>query len=56
MVRRRSGVFKVLNTALAAEVVSDYESQAHHDQEMAHTEAEKAEYFIEAVDFKELTQ
>lgn len=50
------GVFKVLNTELAAEVVADHESQAHHDQEMAHTEAEKAEYFIEATEFKELTQ
>ena len=50
------GVFKVLKSEQAIEVVEDYESQEHHDQEMAHTEAEKAEYFIEATEFKEVTQ
>lgn len=50
------GVFKVLKSEQAVAVVEDYESQEHHDQEMAHTEAEKAEYFIEATEFKEVTQ
>jgi hypothetical protein len=50
------GIFRVLNAPETAELVEDYESQAHHDQEMAHSAAEKADYFIEAVDFKEVTQ
>ncbi len=49
------GTFKVLNLEQSTELVEDYESQAHHDQEMAHSEAEKADYFIEAIDFKEVT-
>ncbi len=50
------GTFKVLNPVQADEHVADHDSKEHHDTEMAHTEAEKADYFIEAVDFKELTQ
>jgi len=50
------GTFKVLNTLQAEAHVEDHESKEHHDQAMAHTEAEKAEYFVEAVDFKEITQ
>lgn len=50
------GFFKVLNPVEAEEHVEDHESKAHHATEMAHTEAEKAEYFIEAVDFREVTQ
>lgn len=50
------GTFKVLNPVQADEHVAEHDSKEHHDTEMAHTEAEKADYFIEAVDFKELTQ
>jgi len=50
------GTFKVLNPIQAQEHVADHESKEHHVSEMAHTEAEKADYFIEATDFKELTQ
>jgi len=50
------GTFKVLNLVEAEEHVAEHDSKEHHDTEMAHTEAEKADYFIEAVDFKELTQ
>ena len=50
------GTFKVLNPVQAEEHVAVHDSKDHHDTEMAHTEAEKADYFIEAVDFKELTQ
>ena len=50
------GTFKVLNAASAVAHVEDHDSKEHHDHEMAHTEAEKAEYFIEAIDFKEITQ
>jgi hypothetical protein len=49
------GTFKVLNAQQATALLEDHESQAHHDQEMAHSEAEKADYFIEATDFKEVT-
>ena len=50
------GTFKVLNPVQALEHVEDHDSKEHHDSEMAHTEAEKADYFIEATDFKEITQ
>jgi len=50
------GTFKVLNAVQAEVHVADHESKEHHENEMAHTEAEKADYFIEAIDFKELTQ
>ncbi|MCK4747105.1 MAG: hypothetical protein KAT15_08725, partial [Bacteroidales bacterium] len=50
------GIFKVLTTIQAQEHVEEHDSKEHHDQEMAHTEAEKAEYFVEAIDFKEITQ
>ena len=50
------GTFKVLNPVQAEEHVADHESKEHHDTEMPHTEAEKADYFVEAVDFKEITE
>lgn len=49
------GVFRVLNTAEAEEHVEDHDSKEHHAEEMAHSEAEKAEYFVEAIDFKEVS-
>jgi hypothetical protein len=50
------GTFKVMTVAEAQEHIEDHDSQEHHDHEMAHTEAEKADYFIEAVSFQEITQ
>ncbi len=50
------GTFKVLNPIQAEEHIADHDSKEHHDSEMAHTEAEKADYFIEATDFKEVPQ
>jgi len=50
------GTFKVLNAAQAEEHLEDHESKEHHETEMSHSEAEKADYFIEAVDFKEITE
>jgi hypothetical protein len=50
------GIFRVLNTELAAEHVEDHESKEHHAVEQSHSSAEKAEYFIEALDFKEVTE
>jgi len=49
------GVFRVLSSAQTDELVEDYESQEHHAVEQSHSEAEKADYFVEAVDFKEVT-
>lgn len=50
------GTFKVLNPIQALEHVEEHDSKEHHDDEMAHSEAEKADYFIEATNFKEVTQ
>jgi len=50
------GFFRVLNPVEAEEHVEDHESKAHHTIEMAHSEAEKAEYFIEVVDLREITR
>jgi hypothetical protein len=49
------GVFRVLNPVEAEEHVEDHESKEHHEEEMSHSEAEKAEYFVEAIEFKEVT-
>jgi len=50
------GTFKMLNTLQALEHVEDHNSKEHHVIEMSHSEAEKAEYFIVATDFRESTQ
>jgi len=50
------GIFRVLNAELAAEHVEDHDSKEHHAVEQSHSSAEKAEYFVEALDFKEVTQ
>lgn len=50
------GTFKILDTRQSTELAEDHESQADHDQQMAHSEAEKSDYYIEATDFKEVTQ
>ena len=49
------GVFRVLNAESAAEQVEDYESKEHHAVEQSHSSAEKADYFVEALEFKEVT-
>lgn len=49
------GIFRVLNPELAAEHVEDHESKEHHAVEQSHSAAEKAEYFVEALEFKEVT-
>ena len=50
------GTFRVQTAVLAEEQLEDYESKEHHEEEQSHSSAEKAEYFLEAVDFKEVTQ
>lgn len=49
-----TGTFKVLNPIQAQEHGANHDSKEHHENEMAHTEAEKADYFIEATGFKEV--
>ena len=49
------GVFRVLNPVATEELEEDYESKEHHAVEQSHSEAEKADYFVEAIDFKEVT-
>ena len=50
------GVFRVMNQIEAEANLEDYGSQATHVTEQAHSEAEKADIYIEAVDFKEINQ
>ena len=50
------GVFRVLNAQQSEEHLADHEAQPHHDHEMSHTEAEKADYYIEATEFRELVR
>ena len=49
------GVFRVLNPVETEELEENYESKEHHAVEQSHSEAEKADYFVEAIDFKEVT-
>ena len=49
------GVFRILNAEQAAEHVEDHESKEHHAVEQSHSSAEKADYFIEAIEFKEVS-
>ena len=49
------GTFKILNAELAAESIEEYESQEQHAVEQSHSSAEKAEFYIEAVEFKEVS-
>ncbi len=50
------GIFRVLTPQLAEVHVEDHESKEHHVVEMAHSEAEKAEVFIETLEFREITE
>ena len=50
------GIFRVLNTEQAEEHQEDHDSKEHHSEEQSHSTAEQAEYFVEALDFKEITQ
>ena len=50
------GTFRVLAPEQAEEHVADHESKEHHEIEMSHSEAEKADIFIEASEYKEITQ
>ena len=49
------GIFRILNAELAEEHVEDHESKEHHEVEQSHSSAEKAEYFVEALELKEVT-
>lgn len=49
------GIFRVLDTAEAEVQMEEYNSEETHVVEQAHSSAEKADYFVEALDFKEVT-
>lgn len=49
------GIFRILNAEQAAEHVEDHDSKEHHAVEQSHSSAEKADYFIEATEFKEVS-
>jgi len=50
------GIFRVLNPEQAEVQLEDYNTKEQHIVEQAHSSAEKADYFVEAVEFKEVTQ
>ena len=50
------GTFRVLAPEAAEAHVEDHESKEHHAVEMSHSEAEKADIFIETLEFKEITE
>lgn len=50
------GTFRVQTVELTAEELEEYESKEHHAVEQSHSSAEKAEYFVEAVDFEEVSE
>ncbi len=50
------GTFRVMAAEQAVELQADYQSKANHAVEMAHSEAEKADVFIETIEYREITQ
>lgn len=50
------GIFRVLSTAESEAQMEDYNTHESHVVEQAHSSAEKADYFVEALDFKEVAQ
>ncbi|MFO7668831.1 MAG: OB-fold nucleic acid binding domain-containing protein [Bacteroidales bacterium] len=50
------GTFRVMAAQQAGELLADYESKANHAVEMSHSEAEKADVFIETNEYREITQ
>ena len=48
------GIFRVLNVEQAEEHLEDHESKEHHEVETSHSEAEKADYFVETTELKEV--
>lgn len=50
------GVFRVLNPEQSEELLEEHDSKEHHVEEQSHSSAEKADYFVEASEFKEVTQ
>ena len=50
------GVFKVLNVEQTQDMLEDHDSKEHHENEMPHSKAEKASYFMEATSYKEIIE
>ena len=49
------GIFRVLNTSESEAQMEDYNTHESHVVEQAHSSAEKADYYVEARDFKEVS-
>lgn len=50
------GTFRVMAAQQTEELQADYESKEQHLVEMSHSEAEKADVFIETHEYREITQ
>ena len=50
------GTLRILAPQQAEAHIEDHESKEHHAVEMSHSEAEKAEIFIETLELKEITE
>lgn len=50
------GTLRVLAPEVAEAHLEDHESKEHHEVEMSHSEAEKADIFIETLEFREITE
>jgi hypothetical protein len=50
------GTFRMMTAEEADAHVDEHHSHEHHAEEMAHSTAEKADIFLEATDFQEITQ
>ena len=50
------GTFRVMTPELAEAHVEDHENKEHHAVEMSHSQAEKAEVFIETLEYRDITQ
>ncbi|MCP4309809.1 MAG: hypothetical protein GY790_00970 [Bacteroidetes bacterium] len=50
------GTLKVLAPLQTEAHLEDHESKEHHAVEMSHSEAEKAQVFIETLEFREITE
>jgi len=50
------GIFRVQTLARAEAMMEDYDTHESHETEQAFSDAEKADYFVEALDFREITE
>jgi hypothetical protein len=49
------GIFKILDTEQTEKHLESHEDQEHHEEERAHSQAERSSYYLEAKDVREVT-